>query len=65
VSLLKTNVSRHFRLNVVHSLNVSASTAGAFCERLAVWRITTCTKDYGFYVKGGGDVYHITCGAQF
>ena len=61
MALLKTNVSRRFRLNVVRSLNVSASTAETFCERLAVWSITTCTKDYGLAVNSGGDVYHIRC----
>ncbi len=40
-------------------LHVSASTAGNFCERLAVWNITICTKDYGFRVRVSGDVYHI------
>jgi hypothetical protein len=61
VALLITNLSRRFRLNVVDSLNVTASTARTSCERLAVWNITTCTEDYGFVVKNGGDVYHIRC----
>ncbi len=65
VALLGTDLSRCFRLNVVHSLHVSASTAGAFRASFPVRSITTCTKDYGFVIASGGDIYHIRYGDEF
>ena len=56
--MINSSLSLPFRLIVVHSLAVMASTSVSFCS-FAMLSITPCAQDYGFVEARDGDTHHV------